>query len=121
MKKLIYITLVLVLTAAACDDKEDVQHSAPVLLSTLPSDGAQGVASSQVVQLRFDEVVTPAIAHGVSVNGEAVEIKVSTLSLTTLELEVALESAKTYEVKVPAGAVINTFGEIGRASCRERV
>ena len=110
MKNLVYIPLVLVLTAAACDDKEEVQHSAPVLVSTLPSDGAQGVASNQVVQLRFDEVVTPASAHGVSVNGEAVEIKVSTLSLTTLELEVALESAKTYKVKVPAGAVINTFG-----------
>ena len=84
MKKFVYIILALALTAAACDDKKQEQHEAPVLLSTSPADGAVDVLTDQLIQLRFDEVITPAPQHDITVNNEAVEVRVSNLSLTTL-------------------------------------
>ena len=110
MKKFVYIILALALTAAACDDKKQEQHEAPVLLSTSPADGAVDVLSDQLIQLRFDEVITPAPQHDITVNNEAVEVRVSNLSLTTLELDLVLEAGRTYTVQVPAGAVVNSFG-----------
>lgn len=110
MKKFVYIILALALTAAACDDKKQKQHEAPVLLSTSPADQAVDVLSDQVIQLRFDEVITPASPYNITVNNEAVEVRVSNLSLTTLELVLVLEAGRTYTVQVPAGAVVNSFG-----------
>ena len=110
MKKFVYIILALALTAAACDDKKQEQHEAPVLLSTSPADQAVDVLSDQVIQLRFDEVITPASPYNITVNNEAVEVRVSNLSLTTLELDLVLEAGRTYTVQVPAGAVVNSFG-----------
>ena len=110
MKKFVYIILALALTAAACDDKKQEQHEAPVLLSTYPADGAVDVLTDQLIQLRFDEVITPAPQHDITVNNEAVEVRVSNLSLTTLELDLVLEAGRTYTVQVPAGAVVNSFG-----------
>lgn len=110
MKKFVYIILALALTAAACDDKKQEQHEAPVLLSTSPADQAVDVLSDQVIQLRFDEVITPASPYNITVNNEAVEVRVSNLSLTTLELVLVLEAGRTYTVQVPAGAVVNSFG-----------
>jgi mannan endo-1,4-beta-mannosidase len=68
------------------------------------------VLSDQLIQLRFDEVITPAHQHDITVNNEAVEVRVSNLSLTTLELDLVLEAGRTYTVQVPAGAVVNSFG-----------
>mgnify|MGYP000975496697 FL=1 len=110
MKKFVYIILALALTAAACDDKKQKQHEAPVLLSPSPADQAVDVLSDQVIQLRFDEVITPASPYNITVNNEAVEVRVSNLSLTTLELDLVLEAGRTYTVQVPAGAVVNSFG-----------
>lgn len=110
MKKFVCIILALALTAAACDDKKQEQHEAPVLLSTSPADQAVDVLSDQVIQLRFDEVITPASPYNITVNNEAVEVRVSNLSLTTLELDLVLEAGRTYTVQVPAGAVVNSFG-----------
>lgn len=110
MKKFVCIILALALTAAACDDKKQEQHEAPVLLSTSPADQAVDVLSDQVIQLRFDEVITPASPYNITVNNEAVEVRVSNLSLTTLELVLVLEAGRTYTVQVPAGAVVNSFG-----------
>ena len=109
--KAVWIVLgVLIPVFAACSDKEQEQQPAPQFKSSIPVNGAVDVELGQEVSLTFDEVVKPAPGHGITVNGDAVVVSVSMLSLTTIVLDVDLQAGTEYTVKVPAGAVINSYG-----------
>lgn len=109
--RLIWMVLVFLLAGfVACSDPKADQHPAPLFKSSTPVNGATDVALNQVVSLTFDEVIKPTSDHGITVNDEVISVSVSTLSLTTIVLDVDLQSAMEYRVKVPVGAVVNSYG-----------
>jgi mannan endo-1,4-beta-mannosidase len=105
--KLVVSLLVLL---AACSGESETKHEAPHFKSSMPVNGALDVPVASQVTITFDEVVEVKALHGITINDQAAEAVVSTLSLTTIVLNVALEHGTEYVVRIPAGAVVNTFG-----------
>lgn len=92
---------------SACSKTDEKTHEAPQLLSSVPEHNATEVATTTTIKLVFDEVVTLAENHGITLNDGAVQ---ASTNMTVLNIEAALTGGTTYTLKVPAGAVINTFG-----------
>ncbi len=80
---------------------------APVFKSSIPGDLATDVSLSSAIEITFDEVVNLAANHGITVNGDAAE---ASILLTKLTIDLDLSYGTTYEIIIPKGAVINTFG-----------
>lgn len=91
----------------SCSDAEDVVHTAPVFKSSVPEDNAIDVNLSSTIEITFDEVVTLVENHGIMVNGSPAEVKAT---LTKLNFTIDLEAGTQYQIVIPKGAVINTFG-----------
>jgi mannan endo-1,4-beta-mannosidase len=90
-----------------CSSDTVEHHEAPVFKSSIPENGAENVSEGDRVEIVFDEVITLKDNHGITVNGV---IAIAKSSLTKVVVDVALELGKQYEVKIPSGSVINTFG-----------
>ncbi|WP_227625507.1 glycosyl hydrolase [Geofilum rubicundum] len=104
------LIVALLLLVAACSSESEMKHEAPLFKSSFPVNGSMDVPVESQVTVTFDEVVKVSASHGITVNGHAVEAAVSTVSMTTIVLDVAIEHGMEYVVRVPAGAVVNTFG-----------
>ncbi|MCU4177249.1 cellulase family glycosylhydrolase [Carboxylicivirga sp. N1Y90] len=106
-----YICLIIVamqlIGCAACSKDKDVQKPAPVLKSSIPENNAVDVQLSTSIEIIFDEVISLASNHGISINGSATEVEAS---FTKLLFAVELQYETVYEITIPKGAVINTFG-----------
>lgn len=107
MKRYFWLWLVTVIFFIGCSDDSEGPKIPPLFVSSTPSDGAEGVVISSEVSVTFDEVVTLADNHGVTVNGQSAD---ATAQLTKLLISLNLEKETDYSVRVPPGAVINTNG-----------
>ncbi|WP_010420035.1 glycosyl hydrolase [Anaerophaga thermohalophila] len=90
-----------------CSNDSEEKKPPPVVESTSPVDGAVDVNVSAEVSVTFDEVVELVENHGISVNSKQVA---ADASFKKILIDAALEYGTQYEVTVPAGAVVNTFG-----------
>jgi len=107
--KIIYVwTLILMqlLLITACSKGEDTAKPAPVFKSSFPENEAQDIELSTEIVVTFDEVVTLAPNHGITINSEQANVQVS---FTKLIFTAELENSTTYTITIPQGAVINTF------------
>ena len=104
----------------------------PVLSSHVPADDATGVSEVADIVLNFSEIVEAAstekfitikkgddVVEAIDVRGSQVTGSGSTQ--ITINPSVTLESQTAYHILIDNGAIVDTAGEIGRASCRERV
>ncbi|GAF03776.1 endoglucanase D precursor [Saccharicrinis fermentans DSM 9555 = JCM 21142] len=92
---------------SACEKSDKTEKAAPEFKSSMPADGAQDVYLDTDVKVVFDEVVTLAPDHGITINNSAANVEVS---FTTLVFTVDLQSNTTYQIIIPQGSVVNTFG-----------
>lgn len=95
--------MIAVLTACGGDDEEP--QVPPVYVSSDPVNGAVDVPITSTVSVIYDEVVTLAPQHGITVNGSAATVSAL---MTKLTFQITLEEGKQYDIHIPAGAVINT-------------
>lgn len=98
----------------ACKGEEEGVAVPPLFVESVPANGADNVALTSEVSVTFDEVVTLAVSHGITVNGQPAEASVQ---FTKLKITVALEPGTLYTVVIPAGAVVNTQ----KAPLREKI
>ncbi|MCU4157274.1 cellulase family glycosylhydrolase [Carboxylicivirga sp. A043] len=91
----------------ACSKEDDTKHSAPVFKSSLPVNGSTDVDVNTSIEVTFDEVITLSSNHGITINNIVVNAEAS---FTKLLIDAALESNTQYELVIPNGAVVNTFG-----------
>ena len=92
---------------SACANNEETPKPAPEFKSSVPEDNAVDVSLDTEVAVVFDEVVTLASEHGITVNKAAANVEVS---FTKLVFTIELQSNTAYEISIPKGSVINTFG-----------
>ncbi len=113
MKNFLSLTFILgCLLAASCGGHEDPlpeEADAPVLLGTVPENGATGFTGSSLsVVFHFDQNIRCTIEaqSGISIDGGAAVDKVSAYS-TDLTVDVSgLKRGTTYTLKLPAGTVL---------------
>jgi len=98
--------VVCLLSCTACAKNDEVEKPAPQFKSSLPADKATDVSASTAIEIVFDEVITLAANHGITINNEAATVKAS---FTKLEITATLEGNTHYTISIPAGAVVNTF------------
>jgi mannan endo-1,4-beta-mannosidase len=94
---------------SSCGGDDDEPQVPPVYVSNDPSNGATNVPLTKAVTVTFDEVISLASPHGITVNGATANASVAGSS-TKITIELALGYNTLYNVRVPAGAVINTKG-----------
>ncbi len=106
MYKFVGIIVYFIAIGLGCSksDDEGIQLP-PVFVSSIPENGATGVALTSPIEVTFDEVVTLANQHGITINSQHVNPSVLHTKLT---LHTSMELNKKYNVVIPAGAVINT-------------
>ncbi|MCW3806366.1 glycosyl hydrolase [Plebeiibacterium marinum] len=105
MNKILGLLIFLVL-ASCTGESGGEEHEPPMLKTSTPENGATGITLDTQVEIVFDEVISLVQNHGITINGELADVS---SSLTKLKLDVSLEYNTTYEIIIPAGAVINTF------------
>ena len=107
MKKQINYLLLSFIILCACSSQEAPKEP-PLFRSSLPSDTTEDVSPLlTVIEVVFNEVVTLSSTHGITVNSLPVS---ATVLFTRLTINVTLEPGQLYHIRIPAGAVINTFG-----------
>ncbi len=106
MKKTVFFLLYFVFIAISCN-KAKKAAAPPEFRTSMPGNDAVNVALSTNIVIKFDEVVTLASPHNITVNN--IEVVVSNL-LTEIFIDLDLEADQFYEIIIPAGSVINTFG-----------
>ncbi len=100
------IVLMLLFCVAGCSKSEGVDKPAPEFISSTPENNGVDVRLSAVVEVVFDEVVKLTSNHGITINDEPADVKVS---FTKLIFKVDLNYDTSYQINIPKGAVINTF------------
>ena len=91
----------------ACATNEGEPKLAPEFKSSVPNSNATGVLISTDIEVVFDEVVSLSTNHGIKVNDELANVEAS---LTKLVFTVDLNYETNYNIVIPKGAVVNTFG-----------
>lgn len=109
MKHFIFITLALALLVCGCDQKphETEESAAPILVSSSPQDGAEGIKSGKLtITLVFDQNIKRAISPiPISISPEAKIGKVNDFNeKLSIELE-ELKDNSTYTVTLSSGAI----------------
>lgn len=106
MNQCIYLLLLILgLITTACEEDPEESKIPPVFVSCIPSNGATDVDVNTSIIITFDEVVTLATNHGITINGNQAN---ATSSLTQIKINQTLEAGTNYTINIPAGAVINT-------------
>ena len=98
------LTILLNFTSCGKDQKEP--KLPPVFKSSIPENGATEVALNTEIVVLFDEVITLAPNHGITINDQPADVEVS---FTKLIFTATLEGATTYTINIPVGSVINTL------------
>ncbi len=107
MKYIQYIVIACQLICfSSCAKNEQVEKPAPVFKSSIPVNNAIDVIVTTDIEVVFDEVVTLATNHGITINNAAANVKAS---FTKLIFTAELVGNTTYSIHIPKGAVINTF------------
>ncbi len=102
-----WILVVQLVYCNSCAKAESVERSAPAYKSSIPENNATDVELSSSLEITFDEVITLASTHNIKVNGELANVEAD---FTKLKFDMDLEPNTQYQVIIPKGAVINTFG-----------
>ena len=87
--------------------EEEVQISAPEFVSSIPENNAVNVRISTNIEVVFNEDISLAEDHGITINDESVNVEASS---TKLIFTVDLENDLTYTINIPQEAVLNTLG-----------
>ncbi len=105
IKNIITIGL-MIFTCASCSKSDNIEHTAPVFKSSIPENNAVDVNPSSEIEIIFDEVISLALNHGITINNEAASVA---SDFTKLIFTIDLEYGTDYSIVIPQGAVINTF------------
>ena len=107
MLRSLFLIFAVLISVSGCSSDSDTPKVPPFFVSSTPADGAEDVGLSSEVSVTYDEVITLAENHGITVNGQSAT---ASAHLTKVIIEENLEKGKEYKVSVPAGAAINTSG-----------
>lgn len=105
------LLIVISLSLFGCKDKDDKSDKpSPAFESSIPTDGSVDVKTDIEISITFDESISLASKHGITVNELPATVMRSNIKLTTIIVTTDLEFQTKYTVKIPVGAVINTQG-----------
>ncbi len=105
LKNIIVIVL-MIFMSTSCSKSDSIEHTAPVFKSSTPENNAIDVNPSSEIEITFDEVISLATNHGITINNEAASV---VTDFTKLIFTIDLEYSTNYSIVIPKGAVINTF------------
>ncbi len=105
--RLALLASVLLFGMISCGNNPKEEHLPPAFKSSNPENNASQVPINTEVKVMFDEVVTLAPNHGITVNNLPAAVSIS---FTELRFQLELEGGTSYHIQIPKGAVINTFG-----------
>lgn len=94
----------------ACGNSSETLKPAPAHKSNFPTDGSLDLPIDVEISVTFDESITLASNHGITINNQPTTAIRSTISLTTIIIESGLEYETEYFVHIPTSAIINTKG-----------
>ena len=107
MRYLLCVSMVILLACCSgCEKSGGNDKPAPEFKLSLPENNAVDVDVSSAVEVTFDEVVTLAENHGITINNNLADVKTDQ---TKLIFSIDLSPETNYEIHIPVGAVINTF------------
>ncbi|MBR8534054.1 cellulase family glycosylhydrolase [Carboxylicivirga sediminis] len=106
LSRLILLMVMLQVLCSSCGKTAEAAKAAPVFKSSIPAHEATDVPASTAIEVVFDEVISLAINHGVTINDEPANVKAS---FTKLMFSDELQSNTNYTIIIPKGAVINSF------------
>ncbi|MCW3806363.1 cellulase family glycosylhydrolase [Plebeiibacterium marinum] len=108
MKSIKHIIVILWVIAGctACSSSEGASKPAPVFKSSIPANNDHNVNLSSIIEIVFDEVVSLAPDHGITVNNTPASVE---SRFTKLIFNINLEYNTNYTIVIPKGGVINTF------------
>lgn len=101
------IIVMLLLCCNACAKNEDTKRSAPQFKTSIPLNNAIDIKTSTDIEVVFDEVISLATTHGITINNEPANVEAS---FTKLVFSAILQGNTLYTIIIPKGAVVNTFG-----------
>ena len=91
----------------ACTPNVEELKPAPEFKTSIPQSNATGVLLSTDIEVVFDEVVSLSKNHVVTINDEPANVE---SLFTKLVFTIDLDYETNYNIIIPRGAVINTFG-----------
>ncbi|MGQ1945720.1 cellulase family glycosylhydrolase [Geofilum sp. OHC36d9] len=107
MSKVLIILAVQLLFCTSCSKSENSTRPAPQFEASTPENNETKVKLSTNVEVVFDEVISLAANHGIMINQAPADV---TASFTKLIFAVELAYDTSYSIRIPQGAVVNTFG-----------
>ncbi len=108
MNYTVFVFLICLLFQVSCSPNKEVEtHEPPMFKSSLPQNEATDVSVETTIEVTFDEVITLAQNHNITLNNQAAQVQTS---FTKLTITNELSHETTYTVNIPQGAVVNTFG-----------
>lgn len=106
MKNVWLIIVMQLIYFTACSKSENFQKPAPEFKSSFPENNAVFVDISTEIEVVFNEVVTLASNHGITLNNSPANVKAS---FTKLIFTADLVNNSTYKIVIPQGAIVNSF------------
>ncbi|RKD88232.1 mannan endo-1,4-beta-mannosidase [Mangrovibacterium diazotrophicum] len=101
------MALSLILLFACSDGSEETIKDPPVFKSSIPADKEENVSPATQIVVNFNEVVYLTDNHGITLNGNAVDVEES---YTKILINAVLLKGEEYVVNIPKGALINMDG-----------
>ncbi len=105
IKNTIIIALITFI-CVSCSKSDSVEHDAPIFKSSIPENNAVDVDPSSEIRIIFDEVISLAPSHGITINNKPASV---VSDFTKLIFTIDLEYGSDYSIIIPKGAVVNTF------------
>ncbi|WP_163713231.1 glycosyl hydrolase [Mangrovibacterium lignilyticum] len=107
MKTKIVVALALIFLLGCSGSEEEVVKEPPVFKSSVPANNDENVSPSTQIEVTFSEVVYLVENHGITVNGNAVDVEEA---YTKIRIIAAMVKGETYVVNIPKGSLINMDG-----------
>ncbi len=108
-RKYVWLLIVFIqlISSVACTKDVVEENPAPEFSSSIPENNAIDVSLSTKVEIVFNEVISLASNHGIMINNIPAVVEVSS---TRLVFETDLSYNTAYQINIPKGAVINSYG-----------
>jgi mannan endo-1,4-beta-mannosidase len=112
MKKYLVFLLIISLTATSCKKKQPGDTVAPLMTSTLPTNGATRISTTSGIFINYNEAIALDASYQITVNGVA---KTATVSGMKLTIAITLAEGTVYHVSVSAHSVKDLDGNYAEA------
>jgi mannan endo-1,4-beta-mannosidase len=103
--------VVILVSFAACKSDENTDNTAPLLISSTPTDGASSVDVKTVISFNYNDKIVLSSSAKILLNDVVVS---ATVNSQTLTVGATLQSGTTYTLIIPANAVSDAAGNYSK-------